>query len=318
MSDTPRLFPLSDQPAPIQLIVSAIIILFIGLVFIIIFILAGSLFSGIGINEMLSAGENNIGADNILIFKYLQAIQGISLFILPSLVISFLMTNGRGNWLTMKNIPSVKKAFLVICLAVLLIPLTSATGIINSKMVLPSWLNGLESWIKEKENNADNLTGILLEAKDIWALVINVIVLAVLTAIGEEFLFRGVLQQIFQKMFKSGTRAIWVTAIVFSFIHLQFYGFLPRLLLGLVFGYLFYWGRSIWLPVIAHFVNNAIPVISSYFEGWNQSAISTPEFAGPNIIYIFLSVLGCTVILLYFRHEFSEKKNVIINGKKKY
>jgi membrane protease YdiL (CAAX protease family) len=302
MSDTPQLFPLSDQPPFIQLIVSAIVILFAGMVFLILFVLAGSLIFGVDMNEIFSVSRGEISVNSELIFKYLQATQGIALFIIPSFILSFMMTKGPGNWLLIRNIPNAITILLVICLAVLLIPVISITGQFNSKMELPRWLSGLENWMRNKEDTAYYLTGVLLEAKSIWILLVNLFVMVILPALGEELLFRGVIQQIFQKMFKSGHSAIWITAILFSAIHLQFYGFLPRLILGLVFGYLFYWGGSIWLPVTAHFVNNAIPVISSYYMGWEKVNSQTDVFTDKGILLFILSATACVLIMSYFRN----------------
>ena len=311
MSDTPQLFPLSDQPPFIQLIVSSIVILVSGIVFILLFVLGGSLLFRTNISQILSTAQGAVSENSELIFKYLQAIQGISLFIIPSFIISVFMTNGRGNWLLIKNIPNRNAIVLVVCLAVLMIPVTSATGLLNSGMTLPQWLRGLETWMKAKEDTATYLTGVLLAANSIPALIINLFVIAILPAVGEELLFRGVIQQIFQKMFKSGNWAVWVTAIIFSSIHLQFYGFLPRLILGLVFGYLFYWGRSMWLPVIAHLVNNAIPVISSNFMKWDQINNKTQEFVETNILFIMFSVITSLMILLYFRNIYLSNKSEV-------
>lgn len=311
MSDTPRLFPLSEQPAFIQLLVSAIVILFIGLLFLFIFIFSGVFIFNVNLDQMLLIGEGEVTGQGQFIFKYLQAVQTISLFVLPPILISFMMTSGWGNWLLIKNRPTIISLLLITCLAVLLIPITSSTGLFNSGMELPSWLSGIENWMLEKEETASYLTGILIEAETLPVLLLNLFVIAFLPAIGEEFLFRGVLQQIFQKMFRSGHTAVWITAILFSSIHLQFYGFLPRLILGLVFGYLFYWGRSMWLPVIAHFINNAIPVISSYFMGWNQTGNKAEELAETSIFLILGAAVGCIFILLYFRNNYNSLSKAI-------
>ena len=305
MSDTPRLFPLSDQPAFIQLMVSAIVILFIGILFLVIFIFSGVLIFNVSLDHILMTGEGEVTGQGQIIFKYLQAVQTVSLFILPPLVISILMTNGRGNWLLLKNKPTFISILLVTCLAILLIPITSSAGLFNSGMELPSWLSGIESWMQEKEEIASYLTGVLIEAETIPVLLLNLFIIAVLPALGEEFLFRGVLQQIFQKMFRSGHFAVWITAIIFSSIHLQFYGFLPRLILGLVFGYLFYWGRSMWLPVTAHFINNAIPVVASYFLGWSQTNNKVEELAETSTFLILGAAVGCIVIMLYFWNNYN-------------
>jgi hypothetical protein len=97
-------------------------------------------------------------------------------------------------------------------------------------------------------------------------LVLNLFVLAVIPALGEELLFRGLLQKMFNELFKNKHIAILVTAAIFSAIHMQFYGFIPRMLLGALFGYLLVWSGSIWVPVLAHFFNNAMVVIFSYLS----------------------------------------------------
>ena len=127
--------------------------------------------------------------------------------------------------------------------------------------------------------------------------------LAVLPAIGEELIFRGVFQKIFYDFFKSGHMAIWVTAFLFSALHFQFYGFIPRLILGLVFGYLFFWSGTLWLPVLSHFVNNAVPVIGVYIQGWdNCQSIVGPlffsmkpqvSFSGFLLTVIYMPSLSC-------------------------
>ena len=96
-------------------------------------------------------------------------------------------------------------------------------------------------------------------------LIFNIILIAIIPALGEELFFRGALQGV-MKAWKGAKLAIWITAIIFSAIHLQFYGFVPRMLLGAFFGYLLFWSENIWLPIIAHFVNNVLAVIFYYFK----------------------------------------------------
>jgi membrane protease YdiL (CAAX protease family) len=134
-------------------------------------------------------------------------------------------------------------------------------------------------------------------------MTINLIMIAVLPALGEEFIFRGVFQKIFCRLFGSGHIAIWITAFIFSFVHLQFFGFLPRFILGLLFGYLFYWSRTLWLPVIAHFVNNAVPTFIAYFQGWESYSKDSDIALWKQIIGIPVPIIACTLILLYFRNK---------------
>jgi hypothetical protein len=127
-----------------------------------------------------------------------------------------------------------------------------------------------------------------------------------LPAIGEELLFRGVLQKLIQKMTGSSHWAIWITATLFSALHLQFFGFLPRLLLGALFGYLLEWTGTLWLPILAHFINNASGVIVFFItgEGLESDKPDTPIFNNS----VFLGALVCGVVVwLLLRYLYSKK-----------
>ena len=119
--------------------------------------------------------------------------------------------------------------------------------------------------MKQMEQQAETLTLRFLQVKSFGALLINLFVMALLPAIGEELTFRGLLLRRVTHV------TIWAVAILFAAIHLQFYGFVPRMLMGAMFGYVFVWTGSLWVPVIMHFVNNGMAVIAYYIE---QSVVS--------------------------------------------
>jgi membrane protease YdiL (CAAX protease family) len=201
------------------------------------------------------------------------------------------------------KIPKAKEIFLVVILAFCLFPITGFTGRINSAMHLPDWLSGVEQWMIRQEDKSDNLIELLIAAKTLPVLILNLFLIAVLPAVGEELIFRGVFQKIFYNLFSSGHLAIWFSAILFSTLHFQFFGFLPRLILGLVFGYLFFWSGSLWMPVISHFVNNAFPVLLSYIQE-NGHLTSQSEFPlWQQAVTMLLSVAITLVILFYFRNK---------------
>jgi len=104
----------------------------------------------------------------------------------------------------------------------------------------------------------------MLNMKGLRDVISNVLFIGLFTAIAEEFMFRGVLQTIFYKWTKNIHVAIWVTAILFSAFHMEFYGFFPRILLGVLFGYFVAWSGSIWTGVWAHFINNSTIVVAAY------------------------------------------------------
>jgi len=153
---------------------------------------------------------------------------------------------------------------LVVVLMFFASPFINFLGEINSSMQLPEWMSGVETWMKNAEEKAAELTEAFLKVDSIGGLFFNVFMIAILPAIGEELLFRGVIQRIFTRMTKSNHWGIWISAILFSALHMQFYGFIPRMLLGALFGYLLVWSGSIWLPIFAHFLNNGLAVVAMY------------------------------------------------------
>jgi hypothetical protein len=134
-------------------------------------------------------------------------------------------------------------------------------------------------------------------------MTLNLVIIALTPAIAEELIFRGVFQRIFYNLFRSGHMAIWFTAFLFSTLHFQFFGFIPRFILGLVFGYLYFWSGTLWLPVISHFVNNAFPVVLAYTVGMDKLNAQIDIPLWKQAILLPLPVILSLVILNYFRNK---------------
>jgi len=309
MADKARLFKIDDQPPLIQLIVASLIVIIAGTLLFYFFIFAGSLFFRTEMREMLLLPSTGIGAKENMIIRYVQFVKQLSLFIIPSLIIIYLVKKDNGAFLGAIKLPDFFTILLVIILSLLIIPITSYTGILNSKMDLPDWLSEVESWMKAKEDTAADLTKLLITSKGLAMLFVNIIILAVVPAIGEELLFRGVLQQLLSRIFRSRHLGIWIASIIFSGIHLQFFGFIPRLILGLSFGYLFYWSRNLWVPVIAHFVNNVVLIILAYYVSWEEMREKAINLKVHVINIPFIPIIFAIAIFYYFRSEYRKKLN---------
>ncbi len=134
----------------------------------------------------------------------------------------------------------------------------------NTNIVLPEFMSGFEEWAKELERQLAETTEKFTDFQNFPEFMVGLIAISILPGIGEEFLFRGVLQNSLHKWTKNVHVAIWVSAFLFSAIHLQFYGLFPRMLLGALFGYLYVWSGSLWYAIIAHIANNGIAVIIAY------------------------------------------------------
>ena len=199
------------------------------------------------------------------------AISQIMTFLVPALIFMWMLYHSK-TWLQLRlsNTPTIKTMMLGGLLMVLLLPIVQWVYWFNHQLPLPEWAIQQESLI-------NNIINSLLQVSVTYELVMNLIVIAVLPALGEEFVFRGVIQQKMAEQI-SAHGAIWLTAILFSAIHLQFQGFLPRMLLGAVLGYLFYWSKNLWVPIFAHFAFNASQLLIQYRWPSDLEVIEPPSF----------------------------------------
>jgi uncharacterized protein len=288
-----------------QLIISFAVVFLAGSFCFLIFLLAGTLLFRFdtGWFREYAQGPLENAADSI---KYMIVAQDISFFIVPSVIILRKFNPGyRKNILSVGS-QDVNPLLLVVLLSFALFPVTSLTGTINQLLQLPDWLSGLEEWIRNREQTAQDVVSTVLKTRSVAGIWFNVFLLAMVPAISEELIFRGVFQKIFSNLFRSGSVGVWLTAFLFSAIHLQFYGFLPRFLLGLVFGYIFLWSENIWLPVLAHFLNNAVPAASAYSGAWNPFTSIT----GKVTIQQVIATCICAVVVLLVMKELRKTKLV--------
>lgn len=187
-------------------------------------------------------------------------------------------------------------------------PLIEWLSNINQKMVLPPSFKGIEKWMRESEDSAQKLSDGMLQMKTIGSLVFDLLFIGLITATVEELLFRGCMQTIFLRWTKNYHAAVWITAIIFSAFHMEFYGFLPRVLLGALFGYFVVWSGSIWTSIFAHFVNNGTAVLITYL--FQHKLISTsPDDQHVFNSYGYIISLVITVFLLLLYRYVSTKHN---------
>lgn len=270
-------------------------------------IITGSVFSSlIGIGSFMAIyGLNANIYDHTNALLFVQLISAIGTFLLPSIGTAWFCSNDIKNYLSIGKTPNSKILFYTFISMLLLSPFISFTGTLNEMMNLPEFLKPVEDWMRIQEETARQLTESLLNNPGILAFISNLIVIAIVAGITEEFLFRGALQKVIERGISNHHIVIWVAAILFSAFHLQFFGFIPRLLMGAYFGYLLYWGKNIWVPVFAHFMNNAFAVI------FMSNGIKDTPFVTKEMKYItgeiqdgqllpFGIMATCCLILFYF------------------
>lgn len=283
-------------------VVSSLIFTLVGL------IVAIPLF-GISLNNFKEFLDTS-NPGNLPFIKYMQAIQTISMFILPAFFAAFVFSKDSLKYLYIKKSPRTNLLLIAGLLTLILIPIISFTTEINSYLKLPEFLKSLETWMQDTENQVKVSVEAFLSVKTISGLAVNLFVVAFLPAVGEELLFRGVLQKLLYKMSKNSHIAIILTAIIFSAVHFQFYSFLPRFILGAIFGYMLVWSKNLWIPIFAHFTNNAFAVILFYnLQGTKELEIAD-KFGADSSQYIFLAASAALTIFLLFYFKITAQKKL--------
>ena len=198
---------------------------------------------------------------NLSILRLFQISQTIGLFIVPAILLNYLLFYKGEGFISIN--PSAHSSYIGLIVLITLIfsmPVIQFLLDLNNSLKFPEWLSFFENKLQQMESERNGLTIRLTDNMNLSTYLLNLFMIAILPAIGEEFLFRGVIQKVLLQWTRKSHISILIAAVIFSGIHLQFYGFLPRLVLGIYFGYLFFWSRNIWLAVWAHFLNNTIAV----------------------------------------------------------
>jgi membrane protease YdiL (CAAX protease family) len=226
----------------------------------------------------------------------------IGMFIFPPIMAHYIFRKNKENYLKLIKPKTYQLLLLSGVLMLVAIPFINFLAQINQAMILPESLSSFAEWMKQKEADAAKLTEVFLKANHIYTLLINIFVVGLLPAVGEEMLFRGVLQKTFTQMTKNVHWAIWITGFIFAAVHMQFYTFLPRFMMGVLFGYLFVWSGSLWVTITAHFINNSTAVIIHYLAQKNviNSDLDSVGGADSNYLLLFFSLLLFSAIVYSF------------------
>ena len=229
----------------------------------------------------------------------LQAVNHLGTFLLPALAYWYFIERRTWDQFNAHPTSAVAGLGLVVLIVVAFMPFDGLIIEWNQNLHLPETLAPIEQWIRDKETNLEGLTKYLTTFQTIGQLIVALVVIAVIAAIGEETLFRGILQRNFSYWTGNAHIGIWLAAALFSAIHVQFLGFFPRMLLGALFGYLYLWSGNLWVPILAHFVNNGFTVLMVYL--YQKKVISMDIESTESVpVVSALVALGATVGLLYY------------------
>jgi hypothetical protein len=232
-----------------------------------------------------------------LILFLMQAGVALFAFILSSII--FLKIFEQKNLNSLNTNPSLNLwvVGLTAVITIVVMPFSSLLIEWNAQLKFPAFMAEFEKWASQKEETLKGLTLYLTNFQSVGEFLLGLLVVAVIPAIGEELLFRGLVQRKLSE-FINVHLAIWLTGIIFSAIHLQFYGFVPRMLLGVLFGYFYFWSGNLWLAIIGHFVNNAFTLSVIYFSNLNKIKVNIESQEAMPMSMVMVSV-GLTLVLLY-------------------
>jgi hypothetical protein len=188
------------------------------------------------------------------------------------------------------------------------IPLINVLVDFNKSIHLPHFLKNTESWMQDKELEAKKLTELIAYYNNPMEFILGLLVIAVIPAIGEELLFRGIIQNELKQILRNPHLAIWISGFIFSFMHFQFYGFIPRMLLGVMFGYLYFWSGSLLIPILVHFINNGLTFILLNLYRNKVIGLNPESSDSFPVVSIMLSFIVFLFLLLTFKKIGTKKE----------
>jgi membrane protease YdiL (CAAX protease family) len=265
-------------------------------------------FFGSEVISLLSAPDFT----SVSVVNAMKAIQILNMaggLLLPAAIYLWLCsseTKSKGGFLKSINyLPILFSAILMVFAQ----PLIGLMSELNSYLILPEGLSSIENWMKNAETQGEMITEAFLSTTTTGGLLVNIFMVAILPAFAEELLFRGALASLFKDWTKNIHLAVFLSAFIFAAIHLQFYGFLPRFLMGMALGYLFFWSGSLWLPIVAHFTNNFLSVIVEFLFRKGVISTNAENFGVDNAAWLTaISIVGVTG-LLYYIYRLTLTKN---------
>ncbi len=305
----------SMRPLP-QLMFAIFVVLVSFLVLMILSLVVAIPFFGLDALFNMAAMGDLSNPEGIKFLKYLQVVQSFGIFIIPPFILAWLYHGNVPEYLNLNKPVEFASILLVFILIFIAAPFINFVGELNGNMRFPEWMAGIENWMKNAEEQAEMLTKAFLKVDNLGGLFFNLFMIAVLPAVGEELLFRGVIQRIFINWTKNAHWGIWISAILFSALHLQFYGFVPRMLLGVAFGYMLVWSGSMWLPVAAHFFNNGIAVVAMYLidKGLLNPEIETYGTTSESYYSVAISVVLIAVFMIMIKRQNETKESQILRN----
>lgn len=264
---------------------------------------------GLVFSSVLGVFVLMINGGTITDLKNLQIIQTLSQvvgFLIPAVVYVMLVYKKPFNYLGFNKIPTWSLLGIVAMFTI--IPFLGMVNDWNDGIVFPESMRAIEEQLRSTQQKSEEIIQTFISQGSLFS---SLLIIAALAAVSEELLFRSVIQKALIKIFKNAHVAIIVTAFVFSAFHMDFFGFFPRFILGIMLGYMFWMSGSIIPSMLMHFVNNATIVMLYYLNTRGFSDIDAEHFGSTNNVLVIILSLITTVAIFISCNRFKNKTTVI-------
>lgn len=276
-----------------------------------IFLLAALLVFGLIIGSVLGVifpivtGSDIMGLNSL---RFMQISSQIFTFVLPPIVYALLIKENPFKALGF-NKTTITWLFLGVAMMYAILPLNSVFAEWNANIKFPDSMTDFERLLQDMQERATEIMEKFVNVTSIGGLILNLFMIAGLAALGEELLFRSIIQTSLIKVCKNAHIGIIIASAIFSIIHMEFYGLLPRFVLGMLLGYMYYYSRSIWIPIAMHFANNGTIVFLYYLNNIGTINIDVESFGKTNIFVLILSIIAM-IALFWFTIKLNKKEKL--------
>ncbi|MEI6487308.1 MAG: CPBP family intramembrane glutamic endopeptidase [Bacteroidota bacterium] len=268
--------------------------------------------------SLLNVKINYDDADEIFKMKLEQLISVVIIFILPPILFAIFWTKKGIHYLGITRTPILSTALLAGLGMLLAMPLINWLAEMNQGMHLPEAFRGMETWMKSSEVQAGEITDAFTKGTSVGVLILNLFVIAFMAAVSEELFFRGMLQKVLIECTRNKHIGVWIGAALFSAFHMQFYGFVPRMLMGAYLGYLFVWSGSLWPGMIAHFINNGVAVFAVWLSNRGAIGVDADKIGSNDNEWVFVLtsalLVALSLVLIYRKEKKKTQETQLLNS----
>lgn len=248
-----------------------------------------------------------LNSENANLSRMLQFISTFFFMALPALIFVRIINRRPFAYIGFNSAASGKQVFILVGIVLISMILSGVLSELNEMIPLSK---SLQQNFKSLEDEYNKEVFAIANMKTMQDYIISLIIIAMLPAMFEEMLFRGCLQPVMIKITKNAFAGILITSILFSALHASYYGFLSRLALGLILGYIFYYSKNLWLSMLFHFLFNAIGVTQLY--ALSRQGLLTPNAMNDDTISLYYGSIALIALFFAFR-LFKKESEVVIS-----